>query len=81
MLGKVPDNVFKRPKKGFNSPTLGYGFRSLTSKGYSGQIRTDFRLDPKAEDITYKSFALGMLDIWLDMFSAYRNNQNWSALR
>ncbi|MEO5375151.1 MAG: asparagine synthase (glutamine-hydrolyzing) [Alphaproteobacteria bacterium] len=77
MAGVLPSSVLGRPKRGFNAPTVHYGFRSLTCGDFPGLLRNDLVLDPAAEDITFKSFSLGVLDIWLAMFSRYRRGEPW----
>lgn len=73
----LPNLALNRGKQGFNAPVMQYGFRTLTCRDFPEFFRHDLILDPRAEDITFKSFALGMLDIWLKKFADYKRGGAW----
>ncbi len=63
----LPSATLKRGKQGFGAPTTGFGAVAPPALDSSGLFRQCFRLDGLAEDITYKSLALGVLIKWLDL--------------
>jgi len=70
MRDHLPEKVFKRPKHGFGAPAAKVGDLSVTSGGGRNHFNPDFRLQPEAEDVTYKSFSLAILNEWLRRFEA-----------
>ncbi|MBI3446377.1 MAG: asparagine synthetase B, partial [Magnetospirillum sp.] len=79
MAGAIPEGTIRRAKRGFNAPTRQFGFLGVDSPRGAGLLRPDFRLDPAQEDITFKSFSLGVLSQWLDMFERYEKQGEWRA--
>lgn len=75
----LPASALNRGKQGFNAPVMQYGFRAVTCRDFPEFFRHDLILDPRAEDITFKSFALGMLDIWLKKFAVYKRGGAWAV--
>jgi asparagine synthase (glutamine-hydrolysing) len=72
MRNLLPTRILNRPKQGFGSPTQRFAFDRLDAGELSGLFNSEFRLDGSSEDVTYKSFCLGMLGLWLKMFSRNR---------
>ena len=79
MAGAIPDATISRAKRGFNAPTRQFGFLGVDSARGAGLFRPGFRLDPSLEDITFKSFSLGVLSQWLDMYERYEKQGDWRA--
>ena len=79
MTGDIPDTTLRRSKRGFNASTRQFGFVGLAENRGDGMFQPGFRLDPVAEDITFKSFVLGILSLWLDMFERYKKQGEWRA--
>jgi asparagine synthase (glutamine-hydrolysing) len=77
MRGRLPRQILARAKRGFNAPTRRLG-RNRINRDVAGSLfNPDFRLDPKTEDVTFKSFSLAILDIWLGLFAEYQHSGNW----
>lgn len=79
MRGAIPDGTIRRAKRGFNAPTRQFGFLAVDSPRGAGLFRPGFRLDPAQEDITFKSFSLGVLSQWLDLYERYETQGEWRA--
>lgn len=65
MAARLPSPILGRAKSGFGAPTLALGCTGLPPDAAPELFQADFRLDPRREDITYKGFALSMLQAWL----------------
>ena len=64
---RLSSRVLQGPKRGFNAPTADYRRTSVGASVGSGMVDPDFRLDPAREDVTFKGFALCILDLWMKM--------------
>ncbi|AVM75573.1 Asparagine synthetase [glutamine-hydrolyzing] 1 [Magnetospirillum gryphiswaldense MSR-1] len=73
----LPDRVMRRRKAGFNAPTLSLQKTALSHPGPDGWFNQSHHLDPRREDITYKSFSLAMLGAWLQLFERFRETGYW----
>ncbi|MBF0189365.1 MAG: hypothetical protein HQL50_15690, partial [Magnetococcales bacterium] len=80
MQHKLPASILKRPKKGFNFPAHLVGTDSLQSLQDTGLFSPSFSLDPKREDITFKSFSFRILTLWFDMFHHYKQSGRWEPI-
>lgn len=65
--GRLPDDVLDGKKRGFNAPTTAYRRTHVGAADAGALFDPAFTLDPAAEDVTYKGFALCMLDLWMTM--------------
>ncbi|MEQ8667510.1 MAG: asparagine synthase (glutamine-hydrolyzing) [Rhodospirillales bacterium] len=74
MHGRLPDSVLNGRKRGFNAPTSAYWRRSMTAVP-AGLFASGFELDPAREDITFKGFALCILDLWMTMRATPNGNE------
>ncbi|KAF0225585.1 MAG: asparagine synthase [Rhodospirillaceae bacterium] len=77
MAPLLPPTILRRRKQGFGSPTRQIATPILPGLDPNGIFRQEFRLDDKAEDITYKGFALTALGFWFDNYFHYRRDGNW----
>ena len=60
----LPAATLARRKEGFGAPIRGHGALAPPFLDFPRLFRHDFTLDAAAEDITYKSFSLGVLGAW-----------------
>ncbi|MBI4968097.1 MAG: asparagine synthase (glutamine-hydrolyzing) [Rhodospirillales bacterium] len=83
MQGRLPASVLRRPKQGFNAPSRPYGLNAASARDFPQFFRHDLVLDPGAEDVSFKSFALRVLDIWLRKHARDRDHRReaWEPLR
>ena len=65
LSGRVPLQVLSLPKKGFNAPTRNVALTRMPMDVAPSLFSAKFVLDPEAQDISYKGFALAILDCWL----------------
>ena len=79
MTDLLPSSVIRRRKQGFGAPTREVGSCTLKRQGNADIFRTGFSLNPAAEDVTYKAFAFGALNHWLDMYQGYRESGDWKS--
>lgn len=61
---RLPGRVFAGRKRGFNAPTKPYLQQILPIASRMGIANQDFSLDPIKDNISYKGFALAILDRW-----------------
>ncbi|MBF0473635.1 MAG: hypothetical protein HQK93_07875, partial [Nitrospirae bacterium] len=78
MKGHLTKTTLKRKKAGFNSPTKDIGMNRLRKNPL---FSSDFSLNRKKEDITFKSFNLAVLDKWMDLFDNYKASGKWERLK
>jgi asparagine synthase (glutamine-hydrolysing) len=72
----LPAETVYRKKSGFNAPVK-IGLNSpLRSELFSG----NYHLNPAKEDITFKSFNLTVLNIWVDMYNRFKLMGRWEPL-
>ena len=64
--GRIPPEVLRQPKRGFNAPTRRIALTEMPPGLGAGLFNPAFRLDPIRTDVTYKGFALAALACWLD---------------
>lgn len=76
MSAQLPPSILKRPKEGFGAPTRHLGAVSVAS-ARPDLVNPAFTLDPAREDVTYKSFALTILQEWLTLFDGYGRTGEW----
>lgn len=83
MQDRLPAYVVRRPKQGFNAPARTYGLHAASARDFPQFFRHDLVLDPGAEDISFKAFALRVLDIWLRKHARDRDHRRdaWEPLR
>ena len=79
MRGVLPRSIIRRRKAGFAAPTRAYALTGSLSDRFPDLFRPGFHLDERAEDITFKSFSLTVLGIWLGLFDRYRRTGHWDA--
>jgi asparagine synthase (glutamine-hydrolysing) len=79
MSSVLPASILNRSKRGFNSPRPENGSLSVTADRWDTFFNPDFTLDPKIEDITFKSFSLDVLNSWLAMYAAFKDTGKWKA--
>ena len=60
----LPAATLARRKEGFGAPIRGHGALAPPFLDFPRLFRHDFALDETAEDVTYKSFSLGVLGAW-----------------
>jgi asparagine synthase (glutamine-hydrolysing) len=77
---KIPKNIINRKKQGFGAPTRHLGINKLETAGFDELIKNGFQLDPEFEDVTYKSFLLNILDVWLKIYLEYKKTGIWRPL-
>jgi len=78
MKGTLPSRILSRTKRGFNAPTRHFGAENLAqASAHRALFKTGFALDPKLEDISYKSFAFATLGHWLNMYEHYEKTGQW----
>lgn len=63
----LPDDVLDGPKHGFNAPTLPLSRTIPGRASVSAGLAAGFTLDSRREDITFKGFALSILETWLTL--------------
>lgn len=80
MQGVLPRETLRRAKRGFNFPAHLLGEGALAPPAWPEIFRPDFGLDPKREDVTYKSFCLLIFTIWYEMYSKYVKTGSWESL-
>lgn len=81
MKGTLPPRILSRTKRGFNAPTRHFGAEKLAQASeHRGLFKPGFALDPKFEDITYKSFAFATLGHWLNMYGHYEKTGQWRTI-
>ncbi len=78
MASRLPKNILKRRKRGFNYPAHFFAQEGLVPQGCAGVFRPGFTLDPRREDVTYKAFCLLVLKLWLRMFEEYKRTGVWT---
>lgn len=78
MRERLPGDILKRKKRGFNFPAHQFAQAGLSPAGPAGVFRKGFVLDPQREDVTYKSFCLLVLKTWFGMFEHYQRTGEWS---
>jgi asparagine synthase (glutamine-hydrolysing) len=76
----LPEDVLRRPKRGFNYPSGYCGVTNLSAALFPGVLLPGFSLDPKKEDVTFKSFNLKALLVWLTMFEHYKKSGRWQGV-
>lgn len=80
MRGVLPAATLTRRKQGFGAPTRDLG--RLDAPGSFSSLpalfNPDFVLDDRAEDVTYKSFSLRVLGLWLERLDNYRRGESWN---
>lgn len=76
----LPSEILRRPKRGFNAPTRQFDSGVLNARGFSGLLCDDFSLDPRTGDTTFKSFAIAVLDLWLEMFQQFQRTGEWKEV-
>jgi asparagine synthase (glutamine-hydrolysing) len=74
---KLPPDILRRAKRGFNAPTSSVGRLCVPATVGDGIINPSYLLDERREDVTYKSFLLAVLTEWLKMFSVYKKHNLW----
>ncbi|MGN7611597.1 asparagine synthase (glutamine-hydrolyzing) [Magnetococcales bacterium HHB-1] len=75
MKARLPQTILSRSKKGFNFPAHTVGLKKITTD--PALFSTQFALNPEKEDITFKSFALRILSLWLDIYQQYQRTGAW----
>lgn len=77
MAELLPAATIRRRKAGFNAPTRALGCTALEPGDFTAEFPPGFRLDPRREDITFKSFSLATLGTWLQLLSSHRHSGRW----
>ncbi|CAA6604952.1 Asparagine synthetase [Rhodospirillaceae bacterium LM-1] len=77
----LPKEVLQAPKKGFAAPTDHYWLSEFAPSAFSEFFADSFKLDPAKEDITFKGFSLGVLNVWLNMVEQYQCSGNWGTFK
>jgi asparagine synthase (glutamine-hydrolysing) len=77
----LPAEVLTRAKKGFNYPVGDLGSLDLSHAEPGGIVMPDFKLNPLKEDVTFKSFNLKVLSVWVSMFENYKKNGGWQSVK
>jgi len=78
MNGSLSHSTLNRKKAGFNSPTKDIGINSLRKNQL---FSSDFCINSKKEDITYKSFNLAVLEKWIDIYDNYKASGKWETIK
>ena len=65
MAEQFPKNILRRRKQGFGAPTKQLGVLKSSAAGQKA-LNPAFRLNPRLDDVTYKSFSLAMLNAWFN---------------
>jgi asparagine synthase (glutamine-hydrolysing) len=71
----LPAAILRRRKEGFGAPTQNCGALVPPALDFPRLFRHDFALDREREDVTYKSFALGILTGWLSLHRDFRDEE------
>ncbi len=77
MKDTLPEQILRRSKKGFNFPALKLQQWFPPPWRAPSFVRDDFRLDPRREDATFKSFNLMVFQIWRKMHARYLETGTW----
>lgn len=80
MAGRLPRAVLQRPKRGFNFPAHLLWREGTSFAGREGVFRSGFQLDPVRTDVTYKGFALLILQRWLAMYDRFLQTGAWEIV-
>lgn len=79
MAPSLPPVTIARRKVGFSAPTAALQRVSLLDSEAGEFFRTDFRLHPEREDVTFKGFVLATLGAWLHVLTNLRKTGAWRA--
>ena len=74
MASVLPQQVLKGAKRGFGAPTRDMAFHELEADGFEALFVKGYKLDPLAEDVTYKSFVFGALGAWLRIYDNFKKD-------
>ncbi|MBT5309548.1 MAG: asparagine synthase (glutamine-hydrolyzing) [Rhodospirillaceae bacterium] len=77
MRDVLPEGTIRRRKQGFNAPFQGGDGAVLGTAGFGDLFKEDFVIDPKTEDVTFKSFVLSVLKPWLGMARTFQAGGRW----
>jgi asparagine synthase (glutamine-hydrolysing) len=77
MRPHLPATVIRRWKRGFSAPTDRLG-ALRPDPGSREWLNPEFRLRPRFEDVTYKSFALAVLNEWLAKMRKLEHTGHWA---
>ena len=77
MRGVLPGAILDRGKRGFNFPGHLVSRGCVRPPDDPALFDRRFHLCPEREDVTYKSFSLLILGLWLDMHTTYLKTGRW----
>lgn len=77
MGARLPAQIIHRSKRGFNAPLAKGSALAIEDAAQTGLFNHGAQLDPRREDITFKSFSLTALNAWLKLYAGLRRSGTW----